>query len=107
MHFIRNTHKKLHYILAKNPTSVQNAITLAQKKNAELKIIEGLHNHDLGHEIHNIYPSWNDKSNKLGPCHTGNCPHIIKDCDKTTCLRCKLNLNSHMPSKCPRKCDSN
>ena len=62
-HFIRNLHnqKLQHYILGQNPTSVQNAIMLAQKKDAELKIIEGLHNHDSGHEIHNIYPSWNDK----------------------------------------------
>ena len=53
MHFIRNLHnKKLqHYILGKNPTLVQNAITPTQKKDAELKIIEGLHNNDLDHEI--------------------------------------------------------
>ena len=37
-------------MLGKNPTSVRNAITLAQKKNAELCIIEGLHNHDPEHE---------------------------------------------------------
>ena len=53
---IRNLHnQKLHYVLGKNPTSVKNAITLVQKNDAELKIIEGLHNHDLGHEIHNIH----------------------------------------------------
>ena len=45
MHFIRNMHnqKLQHYILDR---SVQNTITLAQKKDAELKIIEGLHNHN-------------------------------------------------------------
>ena len=30
-----------HYVLGKNLTSVQNVITLAQKKDAELHIIEG------------------------------------------------------------------
>ena len=41
-------------MLGKNPSSVQNAITLAQKKDAELHIIEGLHNHDPEHEINHI-----------------------------------------------------
>ena len=41
-------------MLGENPTSVQNAITLAQKKDAELCIIEGLHNHDPEHKIDNI-----------------------------------------------------
>ena len=47
-HFIFNLHnqKLQHYVLGKNPTSVQSTITLAQKKDAELCIIEGLHNHD-------------------------------------------------------------
>ena len=64
-HFIRNLHnqKLQHYVLGKNPISVQNAITLVQKKDAELKIIEGLHNHDSDHEIHNINLSQNDKPN--------------------------------------------
>ena len=50
-HFIRNLHnqKLQHYILGKNPTSVQTAITLAQKKDTKLKIIDGLYNHNLGH----------------------------------------------------------
>ena len=41
MHFICNLHnqKLQHYGLGKNPTPVQNAITLAQKKNVELDII--------------------------------------------------------------------
>ena len=72
MYFIRNLHnqKLQHYVLGKNPTSVQNAIMLVQKKDAELNTIEGLHNHDLGHEINNIYPSHNDKSNNIEtlPC---------------------------------------
>ena len=46
--------KLWHYGLGKNPTSVQNAFTLAQKKDAELCIIEDSHNHDPGHEINNI-----------------------------------------------------
>ena len=37
-------------------TSVQNTFKLAQKKEAELRIIKGLHNHDSGHEINNTYP---------------------------------------------------
>ena len=42
-HFIRNllNQKWQHCVVGKNPTSVQNTITLAQKKDAELKIIEG------------------------------------------------------------------
>ena len=55
-HLICNLHnqKLQNYVLGKNPTSVQNAITLAQKKNMELCIIESLHSHDPGHEINNI-----------------------------------------------------
>ena len=56
MHFICNLHnqKLHHYVLCKNSTSVQNAITMAQKKDAELCIIEGLYSHDSGHKIKNI-----------------------------------------------------
>ena len=52
-HFMSNLHnqKLQHYVLGKNLTSDQNAITLAQKNDAELCIIEGLHSHDSGHEI--------------------------------------------------------
>ena len=55
-HFICNLYnqKLQHYDLDKNPASVQNAITLAQKKYAELHIIKGLHNHDLNHKINHI-----------------------------------------------------
>ena len=58
-HFIRNLHnqKLQHYIFGKNATSVQNIIRLAQKKDAEPKIIEGLYNHDSGHKINNMYPN--------------------------------------------------
>ena len=107
--FIGNLHnqKLQHYIRGKNPTLVQNAITLAQKKDAELKIIEGLYNHDSGHDINNIYPSWNEKCNKTGPCHTCNGPNFVTDCDEIMCCRCKPNIINHMSSKCPRKCHSN
>ena len=56
MHFIHNLHNQIpqHHVLDKNPTSVQNTIPLAQKKDAELCIIEGLHNDDPEHEINNI-----------------------------------------------------
>ena len=76
---------------------VQNAITLAQKKDAELRITEGLHNHDSDHEINNIYPEHNDKQINI------NGPHLITDCNESTCGRCKLNLENHTPLKCPRK----
>ena len=54
-------------------------IMLAQKNDTELKIIEGLHNHKSGHKSNNIYPSCNEKSNEIRPCHTCNSPHFIKD----------------------------
>ena len=55
MHFICNLHnqKLQHYVLGKNPTSVQNPATLAQKKH-ELCIIEGLHYHDPEHKIYHF-----------------------------------------------------
>ena len=82
--------------------SVQNAISLAQKKDAELKLFEGLHKAD--HKINNITLKKKDKpTNPTGPCHACNGPHFIKDCDKVICLRCKPNLNNHSPAKCPRK----
>ena len=80
-HFIHNLHnqKLQHYVLGKIPTSVQNAIMLAQKKDAELHIIKGLHNYDSGHEINNIYPKHNDKPINIGPCHACNGPHLVKN----------------------------
>ena len=54
--------------------------------------------------MNTLYPVQNDKSNNIGPDHACSGPHFIKDCDVTMCLRCKLNFNNHMPSKCPRKC---
>ena len=93
--FIRNLHnqKLEHYVLGKNPVSVQNAITLAQKIDAELKIIEGLHNHDSGHKIDNIYTKPNDKTANIGPCHACNGSHLIKNGNESKCNRCKPNLD--------------
>ena len=50
---------------------------LAQKKDIELRIIEGLHNHDSGYEINNIYPKPNNKPINIGPCHACNGPYVI------------------------------
>ena len=106
IHFICNLHKQKlqHYLLDKNPTSVQNAITLAQQKEAKLCIIEGLHNHDPEHKINHIsnkqYQSQN--SNK-GPCSGCSGPHLIRDCENSVCKRCKMNLDNHVPARCPRR----
>ena len=105
-HFICNLHnqKLQHYVLGKNPTSVQNAITLVQKKDAELCIIEGLHNHDPEHEINNISnKQYQNQNSNTGPCHGCNGPHLIKDCEDSVCKRCKPNLDNHAPARCPRK----
>ena len=75
-YFICNLHnqKLQHYVLSKNPNSVQNAITLAQKKGVELCIIEGLHSHDSDHEINNI-TNKNDDQNNMGPLPCS-APHV-------------------------------
>ena len=104
--FIPNLHNQnlQHYVLGKSPTSVQNAITLVQKKDAELCIIEGLNNHDPGHKINSICNKQNEnQNNNMGPCHARSSPHLIKDCEDSICKRCKPNLDSHMPARCPRK----
>ena len=80
---------------------------ISTEKGCRTEIIEGLHNHDLGNEINNIYPGWNNKSNNIGPCHACNGPHFVKDCDETMCLRCKPNFDHCTLSKCPRKCHPN
>ena len=109
MHFIANLYnqKLQHYVLGKNLTSVQNAITLAQKRDAELKIIEGLHSNDLDQQVHNINLSQIDKPINPGPSHACNGPHFIKDCNDTICLKSKPNLNNHTPSKFPKRFPSN
>ena len=104
-HFICNLHnqKLQHNVLDKNPTSVPNAITLAHKKDAELCIIEGLHNHDSGHEVNNIYIKQNDNQNNMEPCHACNSPCLVRECNESICNRCRPNLDNHTPAKCIRK----
>ena len=105
-HFICNLHnqKLQHYVLGKYPTSVQNAITLLQKKDAKLCIIEGLHNHDPGHKINNIYNKQHEDQNiNIGPCHACNNPHLIKDCEDSVCKRYRPNLDNHAPARCQEK----
>ena len=80
-HFICNLHnqKLQHYVLGKNPTSVWNAISLVQKKDAELCIIEGLHNHDPEHKINYISnKQYQNQNSNTGPCHGCSGPHLIK-----------------------------
>ena len=69
-------------MLGKNPSSVQNAIMLEQKRDVEVCIIEGLYNHDSGHEVNTIYNKQNDNQNNIGPCHARNSLHLIKDCNE-------------------------
>ena len=72
-------------MLGKNPTSVQNAITLAQKKDTELCIIEGLHSHDSGHEINNRTTKQNNHQNIMEPCHACSGPNFVRDCNESIC----------------------
>ena len=105
-HFICNMHnqKLQHYVLGKDPTSMQNAITLAQKKDAELCITEGLHNHDPEHEVDNISnKQYQSQNSNIWPCHGYSGPHLIKDCETSVCKRCKLNQDNHVPARCPRR----
>ena len=92
-----------HYVLSKNPTLVQNAITLAQKKDTELGIKEGLHADNRGHEINNIYTKHNDKTTNIGPCHACNGTHLIGNCNEPICGRCTSNLDTHTPARCLEK----
>ena len=66
-------------MLGKNPTSVQNAMCLVQKKDAELCIIEGLHNHDPEHEINNIPKmQYQNQNSNMGSCHSCTGPTLNK-----------------------------
>ena len=106
MHFIHNLHnqKLQHYGLGKLPTSVKNATTLAQKKDCELCIIEGLHNCDPGHEINHISnKQYQSQNSETGPCHVCSGPHLIRDSENSVCKRCKPNLGNHVPARCPRR----
>ena len=80
-HFICNLHnqKLQHYVLGKNPTSVQNVTTLAQKKDAKLCIIASLHNHETEHKMNNISnKQYQNQNSNTGPCHGSNGSHLIK-----------------------------
>ena len=103
MHFICKLHnqKLQHYVLGKTSTSVQNAITLAQKKNAELLIIEGLHNHDPEHKTNQICnKKYQSQNCNLGPCHGCSGPYLIRYCENSACKKCQPNLSNHFPARC-------
>ena len=75
-------------MLGTNPTSVQNNITLAQKKDAELHIIEALHNQDPVHEINHISnKQYQGQSSNPGPLQCCSGPHLIRDCKNSVCKR--------------------
>ena len=92
-------------MLGKIPSSVQNAITLAQKKDTELCMIQGLHNHDPKHKINYIssIKQYHSKSSGPRPCHGCNGPHLIRDCENSVCKKCKLNADNHVPARCPNR----
>ena len=97
-HFTCKFHnlKLQHYVLGKNPNSVQNAITLAQKKDAELHIIEGLYNLNPEHEINNMSNNhYQNQNSNTGPCHGCSGPHLIKDCKDSVCKWYKPNLDTY------------
>ena len=104
-HFICSLHnqKLQHYVLGKNQTSVQIAISLAQKKDAELHIIEGLHICDPEHEINHISNKLHHSQSNAGSCHVCNGPHLIRDCENSVCKRCKVSLDNHVPARCPTR----
>ena len=39
----------------------------------------------------------------MGPCHACKSPHLVKDCNDSTCNRCGPNLVNHTPARYPRK----
>ena len=83
---------------------MQNAITLAQKEDAELCIIEGIHNLDPEHEINNISNTqYKDQNSNTGPCHGCNGLHLTKDCKNSVCKKCKPILDNDVPARCPRR----
>ena len=98
-----NNQKLQQHVLGKNPISVQNVITLAQKNDAELCIIEGLHNHHPEYKINHISnKQYQAKSISPGPFHICSGPNLIRDCKGSLCKRCKLNLDNHAPGRCPK-----
>ena len=66
-------------MLGNIPTSVQNVITLAQKKDADIHITEGLHNHDPENKMNNISnKQYQSQNSNTGLCHGCNDPHVIQ-----------------------------
>ena len=95
MHFICNVYsKKLqHY-----------AIAFAQKRDNELCIIGGLHNHDPEHKINHISnKQYQDQNSIPGPCHGYGGPHLVRDCENSVCKRGKLSLDTHVPARFPTR----
>ena len=90
-------------MLGKNPTSVQNAKTFPQKKDANLCIIGGLHIQDTGHEINNSSNNQNDNQYNIGPYHDCSGPHLVSDCNESIYNRSRPNLHNHTPAKGIRK----
>ena len=100
--FICNLHNQSlqHYVLGKNPTSVQNSIMLEQKKDTEPHIIEGLHSHDIGHKINSIASKQVNNKKSIAPFHACNSPHLVQDCNESICNWLRPDLDSHTPAKC-------
>ena len=75
-HFICSLHyqKLQHYVLVKTHLS-PDCCYPSVEKDAKLCIIEGLHNHNPGHKINNIYNKQHENQNSnIGPCHACNGP---------------------------------
>ena len=62
---IYSLNQAAYYGIRVNIWLIQDAITLVQKKDAELCIIEGLHDHDPRHEVNNIYNKQNENQNNM------------------------------------------
>ena len=83
---------------------MQHTIILAQKKDVELCIIEGLHNHDRVHENNHICNNqYQSQNSNPGLCHGCSGPHLVRECKNSVCKRCKPNLDSHVPARCPSR----
>ena len=108
-HFICNllNQKLQHYMFGKNPTSVQNAIMLEQKRMWNYSLFKAYIIMIQDTKLTTFIINKNDNQNNMGPCHVCNCPHLVKDCEESICKRCKPNLDSHTPARCPRKSTSN
>ena len=99
-HFICNLHNL--QLCVRYKPNLSSEHHLAQKKDSELCIIEGLYNHDPEHKINNISNKQYQNSN-TGPFHGYNSSHLKKDCEDLVCKRCKPNSDNHSPARSPRK----